>query len=162
MAFIHHKISHQNLQPARRTTLCKQTTYLALVIDHKTMKFFFLWAAVVIVGLVTAEIPVQWYPPILGLNSTDCGLDCLLTGLRDFNVLQACLDQSQIDSNEIVYREDGAAYDAARQTLDGYLSAYPALVVYARSKQDVSDAVRCATEGGYRVSARSACISVPN
>ena len=78
-----------------------------------------------------------------------------MTGLRDFNVLKSCLDQSQIDpkTTTIVYREDGAAYDAARQTLDGYLSAYPALVVYARNKRDVSDAVRCATEGGYRASA---------
>jgi len=96
----------------------------------------------------------EWYPPVGGLdNLSTCGLECLMTANKDWNVLKACLTQSQLDPTKIVGREDGDVYNEARQTFDGYLTQYPALVIYAHSKDDVSDAVRCATESGYPASA---------
>ena len=99
----------------------------------------------------------EWYPPVLGFdeaNNSTCGLECMMTGHKDVNTLRACLTQSQIDPAKIVWRDDGGhAYDEARQTVDGYLTQHPEVVIYSSNKQDVSDAVRCATEGGYPASA---------
>lgn len=99
----------------------------------------------------------EWYPPVSGLedaNTSTCGLECMMTGYKDINVLRACLDQSQIESTKVVWREDGGEiYDEARRTVDGYLTQYPEVVIYSSNKEDVSDAVRCATEGGYPASA---------
>jgi len=95
----------------------------------------------------------------------ECGLDCLAIGHKDKKILQECLGNATDVTNLVWVGRGGVGnltstndvsnheYDAARRTRNGYLTRFPEVVVYAKNKRDVEDAVRCAVYGGWQVSA---------